>query len=1051
MAKQYATKVTFLFLLFLILNLYIVSAQKDGMLVYGNGAFANPRYRTWNGTLQNWSTELSTALNGQTSPSLEWVSVAASPVNDEFIFAVADSLDDVKAQIFSNKTGSWCWSNGTNCSYMINLSRTSSVADTQKVAVAYEQLSGRALVVYSNNTPNASYVVWNGSSWTTPASVPNTRSTGLVQLVKLVPRRNTNEIALVWSDINNDLNVMIWNATSNSWGCEPAQVLSQSLPATQRRKFDAAYEYNSGDLFIAHGTLAAAGTLNYTTKTADTCTYTTASNTAPTIVPRDISAKAKTGSDYVLVSINEGTAVDDMESTVWNGTTWLALSTKDTTIWSGDVSGNILADASWLGTSNSGIVVYSDVSPNTSVDYYLYNQSVNTWNTGGPAGSGLHFNPSPNLTGPDNSILAMSFLDENKSFVFIKDELQDLWAKIITLNSSATNTSLWWTNTEGGAALNTAAGAVNLPSFDFAWKVFVPSFAFSVSLNSSASTVVPGQNGTTNVTVTLVNGSSQQVNLTSVGCPSASTCSFNPSNGNPTYTSLFTVATTNTTTPGVYVVNISGTGGGVSKNVSYTVTVPAFNFSVSTDSNNATVVPTQNATMNMTLTLLNGLSQEVNLTSVGCPTDSVCSFTPSSGNPTYTSTFTVATGAATPDGVYLVNVSASGDDITNNVTFIVNVSDSLPVATASVTGSASGMVPLLVNFSGGVTDGNAPLTYFWDFKDGSNDTAQNPSHTYSVAGIYNSSFTVTDFDGDSSTSNVTITVGDFSVDVNPLNATVVQARNTTTFTSVNLLSGTTQTISLLTFGCPTFATCTFNPSSGSPTYNSTLTVKTNATTPAGTYNLNVSGRTSDLKYRSIFFNVTVTDSVPVGNALATPTSGTAPLTVDFTGNVSGGDPELSYLWLFKDGTNSTQQNPQHNFSVGGSYNVSFKATDFDNDTLNSSVLISVCGRFAPSITIVPSLQNGTAGATLNYTANVRNTDLSSCSASTFSLDSVIPANWTGVFDNTTLDISPGVSKNTTFRITSDGGAGAGNYTFNNTATNLNSSLSSSNTSTYKVI
>jgi len=68
--------------------------------------------------------------------------------------------------------------------------------------------------------------------------------------------------------------------------------------------------------------------------------------------------------------------------------------------------------------------------------------------------------------------------------------------------------------------------------------------------------------------------------------------------------------------------------------------------------------------------------------------------------------------------------------------------------------------------------------------------------------------------------------------------------------------------------------------------------------------------------------VTVVHLLPVANWTATPTSGSAPLTVTFT-DTSGGNP-ISWSWNFGDGdsTNSTQQNPVHTFANNGSYSVS---------------------------------------------------------------------------------------------------------------------------------
>ena len=189
--------------------------------------------------------------------------------------------------------------------------------------------------------------------------------------------------------------------------------------------------------------------------------------------------------------------------------------------------------------------------------------------------------------------------------------------------------------------------------------------------------------------------------------------------------------------------------------------------------------------------------------------------------------------------------------------------------------------------------------------------------------------------------NVTYTLFDFSVGVNPSNSIITQPGNSAqTTVTVSLLGGNSQNIVLSQTGCPPSSTCNFNPGSGNPTYISNLTVTTGLATSAGTYNINVTG-TGDGKTRSTIYTVNVSDSQPVASASAIPTSGLEPLTVNFTGTVNGGDAPLTFFWDFKDGTNSTEQNPLHTFTTNGTYNVTFKATDFDGDFSVDSEIITV--------------------------------------------------------------------------------------------------------------
>lgn len=83
-------------------------------------------------------------------------------------------------------------------------------------------------------------------------------------------------------------------------------------------------------------------------------------------------------------------------------------------------------------------------------------------------------------------------------------------------------------------------------------------------------------------------------------------------------------------------------------------------------------------------------------------------------------------------------------------TYTVNVCDLLeccgadPLDVVFDPGPFYGDAPLVVNFTVSATGGSGSFSYFWDFDDGSTSTAQNPTHTFTLPGVYAVTITVTD-------------------------------------------------------------------------------------------------------------------------------------------------------------------------------------------------------------------------------------------------------------------------------------------------------------------
>ena len=107
-------------------------------------------------------------------------------------------------------------------------------------------------------------------------------------------------------------------------------------------------------------------------------------------------------------------------------------------------------------------------------------------------------------------------------------------------------------------------------------------------------------------------------------------------------------------------------------------------------------------------------------------------------------------------------------------------------------------------------------------------------------------------------------------------------------------------------------------------------------TVAGTYSVNLTvanAAGSDAEVKAAYITVTGSGSggeAPVADFTATPTSGDAPLNVQFT-DLSTGSP-TSWSWDFGDGTTATEQNPSHIYTSAGNYTVNLTSSNADGSS-----------------------------------------------------------------------------------------------------------------------
>ncbi|MBB5801804.1 glucose/arabinose dehydrogenase [Saccharothrix ecbatanensis] len=112
---------------------------------------------------------------------------------------------------------------------------------------------------------------------------------------------------------------------------------------------------------------------------------------------------------------------------------------------------------------------------------------------------------------------------------------------------------------------------------------------------------------------------------------------------------------------------------------------------------------------------------------------------------------------------------------------------------------------------------------------------------------------------------------------------------------------------------------------------------------------------------------------PIAKATATPSSGSSPLTVQFS-SAGSNDPEggtLSYRWAFGDGGTSTAANPSHTYTTGGQFNAQLTVTDPTGKTGTANVTVT-SGNTEPVVRFTSPAHGGMFdfGDTIPYAVSV---------------------------------------------------------------------------------
>ncbi len=268
----------------------------DAVVVYTDGSSLN--YRVWNGA--TWSTEASVPEPPGGTP--RQMHLAAHPFSDEMVLVVSNDSSQDYAVVWDGSA----WGNA------LTLDSTGSGNDRTDVYVAYEQQSGRALVVWGSGNDDVQFRVWD-SGWSSEFVTPGIGG-GYARWVTLGADPNSDNIAM--GVLTNDADVWLAVWTGSGWVNQTTATTTTTGPTEPA--VAVAFEGTSGQAIATYG--ESASTPRY--RTWDSGVGWSAEGNAPDIgsTPNSMMLFGEPGADGAMLAAQDDSS--DLHYVYWNGTAW---------------------------------------------------------------------------------------------------------------------------------------------------------------------------------------------------------------------------------------------------------------------------------------------------------------------------------------------------------------------------------------------------------------------------------------------------------------------------------------------------------------------------------------------------------------------------------------------------------------------------------------------------------------------------------------------------------------------------------------------------------
>lgn len=449
----------------------MIAQYSGGLLVYADTAtVGTPKYKVFDDTT-GFGAEQNAASVG--ASAINWIRVAASPINDEWIIATRDAGNVIKAQVCTGVDG------GVSCGTPTTITATAGTHGFRNFDVAYEQSSGHALLVYGTATVDElRKIEWTGS-WGGDEAITTTRTAGAVEWVELTSRPSTDQIGIAYSDTADAISAYRWSGTAV--GNEATANIGSTAITANVRKFDVSFEGTSGDMLVVSW-VAGAGTARTGALTA-AGTWTIGDQTTVDVAMQPWIDLQEPGQDDDIAVIAVGSAASSnlSEGFEWNGTGVTDGNNGD------DAAANWAASyqlgaVSWFNSTYYGVAVFSSAAAGTGAD------DIDWWTMA--ANGGITDQAANARTrGAAGFIDLFDYPNADKVLLITADVNSDLWADTW---DGASVTATAWTDLTSGGALETDLAIATKDVVDFAFRLApIPITTLSTETNPGDSSLAP--------------------------------------------------------------------------------------------------------------------------------------------------------------------------------------------------------------------------------------------------------------------------------------------------------------------------------------------------------------------------------------------------------------------------------------------------------------------------------------------------------------------------------------------------------------------------------